>query len=158
MSFVLGVEGVSYKIKTSGDRLPRWCSGKESTCWCKRHRFNPWVRKIRWRRKWQPTPVFLPGKSQGWRSLMGTLHGVTKNQNQTWLSMPTVYNKDRWGQQKWPSLQVLTFGFQISSIGCLDFMHMTSEEMLECCLHLHLLTGLSSFPHGYHSQNDSVYR
>ena len=26
---------------------------------------NPWVRKIPWRRKWQPTPVFLPGKSHG---------------------------------------------------------------------------------------------
>jgi len=27
----------------------------------------PWVRKILWRRKWQPTPVLLPGKSHGWR-------------------------------------------------------------------------------------------
>uniref|UniRef100_A0A8B9YB93 Signal peptide peptidase like 2C n=1 Tax=Bos mutus grunniens TaxID=30521 RepID=A0A8B9YB93_BOSMU len=34
-------------------------------------RFNPWVRKIPWRRKWQPTPVFLPGESHGWRSLVG---------------------------------------------------------------------------------------
>ena len=33
--------------------------------------FNPWVGKIPWRRKWQPTPVFLPGKSHGWRSLAG---------------------------------------------------------------------------------------
>ena len=33
--------------------------------------FNPWVRKIPWRRKWQPTPVLLPGKSDGWRSLVG---------------------------------------------------------------------------------------
>ena len=32
--------------------------------------FNPWVRKI-WRRKWQPTPVFLLGKSHGWRNLVG---------------------------------------------------------------------------------------
>ena len=31
----------------------------------KRHRFNPWVRKISWRRKWQPTPVLLPGEFQG---------------------------------------------------------------------------------------------
>ena len=38
---------------------------------CKGHRFNPWVRKIPWRRKRQPTPVFLPGKSQGQRSLVG---------------------------------------------------------------------------------------
>ena len=34
-------------------------------------RFNPWVRKIPWRRKWQPTPVFLPGKPHGWKSFVG---------------------------------------------------------------------------------------
>ena len=33
--------------------------------------FDPWVRKIPWRRKWQPTPVLLPGKFLGWRSLQG---------------------------------------------------------------------------------------
>ena len=33
--------------------------------------FNPWVGKIPWRRKWQPTPVFLPGESHGRRSLVG---------------------------------------------------------------------------------------
>ena len=38
---------------------------------CRRPRFNPWVGRIPWRRKWQPTPVFLPGKSQGQRSLTG---------------------------------------------------------------------------------------
>ena len=32
---------------------------------------NPWVGKIPWRRKWQPTPVFLPGESHGKRSLVG---------------------------------------------------------------------------------------
>jgi len=38
---------------------------------CKRYRFQSWVRKIPWRRAWQPTPVFLPGKSHGQRSLVG---------------------------------------------------------------------------------------
>ena len=33
--------------------------------------FNPWVRKISWRRKWQPTPVLLPEESQGRGSLVG---------------------------------------------------------------------------------------
>ena len=37
----------------------------------KRHGFDPWARKILWRRAWQPTPVFLPGKSHGQRSLAG---------------------------------------------------------------------------------------
>ena len=35
-------------------------SGKEFACQCKRHRFNPWVRKVLWRRKWQPTPRKFP--------------------------------------------------------------------------------------------------
>ena len=38
---------------------------------CRRPGFDPWVRKIPWRRKWQPTPVLLPGKSYGRRSLVG---------------------------------------------------------------------------------------
>ena len=42
--------------------LPWWLSGKESTCQCRRLRFNSWVGKIPWRRKWQPTAVFLPGE------------------------------------------------------------------------------------------------
>ena len=36
-----------------------------------RHGFNPWVGKISWIRKWQPTPVLLPVKSHGWRNLVG---------------------------------------------------------------------------------------
>ena len=36
---------------------------KESSCQYRRLGFYPWVRKIPWRRKWQPTPIFLPGKS-----------------------------------------------------------------------------------------------
>ena len=43
-----------------------------SEVFCRRKlRFNQWVRKIPWRRKWQPTPVFLPGKLHGQRSLVG---------------------------------------------------------------------------------------
>ena len=38
---------------------------------CKRSGFDPWVGKIPWRRRWQPTPGFLPGESQGQRSLAG---------------------------------------------------------------------------------------
>ena len=51
--------------------LPKWHSGKESTCQCWRCEFNPWLRKILWSRKWQPTPVLLPGKFHGQRSLAG---------------------------------------------------------------------------------------
>ena len=51
--------------------LSWWLSSKESTCQCKRHRFDPWVGKILWRRKWWPTSVFVPGKSHEQRSLVG---------------------------------------------------------------------------------------
>ena len=37
----------------------------------RRHKFDPWVGKIPWRRAWQPTLVFLPGESHGQRSLVG---------------------------------------------------------------------------------------
>ena len=42
--------------------------GREPSCQCRRHKrqgFESWVGKIRWRRAWQPTPVFLPGESHG---------------------------------------------------------------------------------------------
>ena len=62
--------------------LPRWLDGKESTCQFRRHKFNPWDRKMPWRRKGQPAPVFLPGKSQGQGSLAGYSPWVAKSQIQ----------------------------------------------------------------------------
>ena len=55
-----GVSGLSWRL-----------SGKESACHCRRHGYDPWVGKIPWRRKWQPTTVFLPGKSHGQGDLAG---------------------------------------------------------------------------------------
>ena len=46
-------------------------SGKESTSQGRTLGYELWVRKIIWRRKWQPTPIFLPGQSHGQRSLTG---------------------------------------------------------------------------------------
>ena len=51
-------------------RLPWWLRGLSVCLQCRRPGFDPWVRKIPWRRKWQPTPVHLPGKSHGQRSLV----------------------------------------------------------------------------------------
>ena len=57
---------------------PKWHVGfpgesvsKESACQCRRHGFEPCVGKVPWRRKWEPTAVFLPGKSHGQSSLAG---------------------------------------------------------------------------------------
>ena len=66
-SFQQGTKIPSKQGPRSG--LPWWLSGKESTHQCKRRGFNPWVGEIPWRRKWQPTPVFLPGEPYGQRSL-----------------------------------------------------------------------------------------
>ena len=60
--------------------FPSGTSGKEPCCQCRRrtrHGFDPWVRKIPWRRAWPPAPVFLPGEPQGQRS-----HRVAKRQTQ----------------------------------------------------------------------------
>ena len=46
--------------------LPWWLSKESEHCLqCRRLRFDPWVGRIPWRRKWQPTPVFLPAESHG---------------------------------------------------------------------------------------------
>ena len=85
--------GSIYKIG-----FPGGANGKEPICQCrrhKRHRFNPWVRKIPWRRKWQPTPVHCleipwteePGRLQSmesqrvrhdWSTTLSTFH-MTKS-------------------------------------------------------------------------------
>ena len=69
--------------------FPGGTSGQEPTCPCRRHKkheFNPWVRKIPWRRAWQPTSVFLPGESYGQRSLLGdSLWGHKELDMTEWL-------------------------------------------------------------------------
>ena len=65
-------------------RLPRCLSCKEPTCQCRRPRFNPWVGKIPWRRKWHPIPVLLPGKSHEHRNLASCSPWGAKSW--TWLS------------------------------------------------------------------------
>ena len=76
-------------------RLPWWLSGKESACQCRRCGFDPWVRKMPWRRKWQPTPVFLPGKSQGQRSLAGYSPWGLQHDLVTTQQQPHASTQDR---------------------------------------------------------------
>ena len=92
-----------YCINKRWIHIQRWLSHKESTYQCRRHkrlRFDLWVEKIPWRRKWQPTPLFLPGKSHVQRSLVGySLWGHKKwekteqlnnNENHLTVSSPMV--------------------------------------------------------------------
>jgi len=61
--------------------FPDGSDDKDSACQCrrcKRHRFNPFVGKISWRKKWQHTPVFLSGKFHGQGNLGATVYGTTE--------------------------------------------------------------------------------
>ena len=69
--------------------LPWWLRWWRVCLQCGRPGFDPWVGKIPWRRKWQTTLVFLPGKSHGWRSLAGYHPQATKSRTQ--LSNFTSY-------------------------------------------------------------------
>ena len=69
--------------------FPRLCSAKESTCQCrrcKRHGFDPWIGKIPWSRKWHLTPVSLPGKFYGQRSLLGYSPWGSKGVRHNWMT------------------------------------------------------------------------
>ena len=64
----------------------------------KRLGFDPWVRKIPWKRKWQPTPVFLPGDSMGRGPWRATVHRVAKSW--IWLKWLCQLQKKEKGGQK----------------------------------------------------------
>ena len=78
--------------------FPGSASGKELACQCrrcKRHRFDPWVGKILWRREWQPTSVFLSGEFHGQRSLEGYSPWGCKELDMTkvtWHAHTVIYN------------------------------------------------------------------
>ena len=71
---VLVLKEVNAIVDMYRRRLSRCLSGKESACQCRRSRrreLDPWVSKIPWRRKWQPTRVFLPPEPHRQKSLVG---------------------------------------------------------------------------------------
>ena len=89
----LVIQWLRLRASTSGHWFDPWLeneggfpggtSGKEPACQCRRctrRGFSPWVGKMPWSRKWQPTPVFLPGESYGQRSLGGYSPRVAKSQ------------------------------------------------------------------------------
>ena len=59
--------------------------------------FDPWVGKIPWRRAWQPTPVFLPGKFHGQRNLAGCSPWGHKEPDTDWVTRHRTFRPDtRW--------------------------------------------------------------
>ena len=78
---------LSHPYMTTGKTiaLTRWIFvGKESAC--NAGDSSSWVGKIPWRRKWQPTPVFLPGESHGQRSLAGYSSRDPESDTTSWLN------------------------------------------------------------------------
>ena len=75
----------------------------------KRCRFDPWIRKICWRRAWQPTPVFLPGESHGQRSLAGYSLWGHKELDTTEQLTLKLTNKISDQQDRYQSLTLLQF-------------------------------------------------
>ena len=65
----MGAHGFSWKLE--GNVASLVAQTKSVCLQCRKPGFDPWFRKIPWRRKWQPTPVLLPGKFHRWRSLVG---------------------------------------------------------------------------------------
>ena len=66
---------------------------KRTCLQCGRPRFHPWVRKIPWRREWQPTPVFLPDESHGQRSLAGYSPWGQKESRLAWATSAFTFNR-----------------------------------------------------------------
>ena len=66
VSFSFSFKDFTISLTGSSDGNVSACNAGDLQC-----RFNLWVGKIPWRRKWQPTPVLLPGKFHRWRSLIG---------------------------------------------------------------------------------------
>ena len=82
---------VSWYIEPVDMGFSGGASGKEFACqWRrrKRARLSPWVRKIPWRRAWQPAAIFLPGESHGQRSLAGS---SPRGGRETWLERLSTY-------------------------------------------------------------------
>ena len=113
-----------FLILLEAEGLPRWLSGKESACQCKRHGFDSWVGKSPWRRKWQHTPVLEePGGlqflgSQRVRHDYTHAHTHTRlrsprsRHQQTWLPVRAFFPACTWPPPPhgfmWPVLCVLT--------------------------------------------------
>ena len=84
----------SYETNLPASRFTEESTCQWSRCW--RCSLNPWIRKIPWRRKWQPIPVFLPQKACAQRSLEG--YSPWSGRSWTWLpdSAHTQIYRQRW--------------------------------------------------------------
>ena len=76
--------------------FPWWLGGEESACWCWKCGFDPWIRKIPRRMKWQPTPVFLPGKSHSVQHFVTYLSFLPISISILWCNWQLKPTHDPW--------------------------------------------------------------
>ena len=84
--------------------FPGGASGKEPACQCRRRKsrgFDLWLRKIPWRRKWQPIPAFWPGESHGQMRLVGYSPWGCKELNTTERAHKQLNTKQKMDGKEW---------------------------------------------------------
>ena len=115
-----------FKANSSGRTLELsllFLVAQESTCQCRRFRFDPYVRKILWRRKRKPTLIFLPGKSHGQRTLAGySLWGCKRVRRDS-------ATKQQWQQQQHTlKRKSVSRGSRVTYFSLNDFPALEAEQ------------------------------
>ena len=104
--------------------FPTGSAGKEPSCqhrWCKKRKFNPWVGKIPWRKKWQPTPIFLPWRFHEERSLADYSPWGCKKSNLTDCSQTYVNSTGNSAQYS-----------------AMIYMRKESKKKVDICVYIHI--------------------
>ena len=140
--------------------FPGGISGKEPTCQCrrsKRHLPNR-LGRFPWSRKWQPTPVILPGKFHGQKSLMGyTVHGVTNRHNWAYIHACTHMGCTDQGHAttKYTGLHLSSFYCDEKSNSRLIWKFTSCHGLYPCWFYHYLFLKSFSNMHEYPNNWDS---
>ena len=129
-------------VRISSGHAYVWLLGSTVVKRFNRRSFDPWVRKTLWRRKWQPTPVFLPGKFHAQRNL--TAHGVAESDTTEWLSIHACKAAGTVPASSWVMVpceqEVTDYALPLT---CLSFLREEPAGIIHLCMphstHFHVL-------------------
>ena len=99
--------------------------------------FNSWIRKLSWRRKWQPIPVFFPGEIHGQRSLVDYAHGVTKSLIQLSNFTHSLIIKQVNQGHTWSKLSSHLMGVNLIGPQFLMILKKNLKQMIYVCMNLY---------------------